>query len=110
MANKKSENIIHMTYSKAKDFRWIFANGVFGGVSPYGEIQMNFFVERQKIPDEEEYVIDKEQLRLRDTDRRIEYEREVQVGISVQPNIAKSIANWILKNLKEIEEKTKGDK
>ena len=34
-----------------KDYRIVAANGVWGGVTPRGEINIDFFVERQRIPE-----------------------------------------------------------
>ncbi len=92
---------IAVYYIKTKDYRMIPATGAWGGISPNGEVVINFYVEQKAIPKKttlevtEEGKIGKEKSIGGD-----DYVREMQVGIVLRPDIAYSIGQFLIRHAK----------
>jgi len=74
-------------------------NGVYGGITPRGELICHFFCEYTPPPSEEAFPIT-ENGKLGQKEEHvkseIEFTRELRVGIVLNPIQAESIANWML--------------
>lgn len=86
-------------YIKANDFRVVHMDGVFGGLSPTGDIFMSIFSQRPPIPQTTVQPV-KENGELGDElmSERIVKEgivREIEVGIAVRPEIAENLIKWL---------------
>lgn len=93
-------------YVKARDYRVIAANGVYGGVQPRGEIKMDFFVESTETPTIERFAV--KDSKLGEPIERIPSEgawiRELQIGVVLSRSTAKSIGEWLLGKVKMAEQ------
>lgn len=86
-------------YLKANYFRVVHMDGVFGGLSPTGDIFMSIFSQRPPIPQITVQPV-KENGELGDEalSERIVKEgvvREIEVGIAVRPEIAETLIKWL---------------
>jgi len=93
----KAGEEITFKYKHAEHFKTIYANGVWGGPNPHGEIVMNFFLERNQPPEETKHVIAEdrtlvEKSRVPSKDVLI---RELQVGIILSLSVARSVKEWL---------------
>lgn len=106
---QKGTQTLKFTYFKSSQFRVIKADGVWGGLSPRGELIMTIFNERPAIPSSEEYAVTEEgnlgQRILSNTDAE-GIVREVEVAISLRPEIALVIAHWLLSKVAQFETAT----
>lgn len=87
-------------YSKSKEYRMIAATGAWGGVSPQGEVICNFFVEQTAEPGKIEMTLDAQGKAVAESiEKKSElktFVRELQIGIVMRPDIAKSIGQWLI--------------
>lgn len=88
-------------------YRIVAANGVWGGITPRGDIQLDFFVERQGVPEIIKHEFTEQGTLGNITDRKPEprFIRRLQVGILLSPDKADSIANFIKEKVAEFNEK-----
>jgi hypothetical protein len=112
---------IGFDYIKSNHFRVIAVNGVYGGISPRGQLSLAFWNERKPIaqhvahtltkdPGSNRFVLGEELTEERVT--RSAFVREVEICALVDMDTAKSIATWILSKVREYEEAldtSKGD-
>lgn len=95
-----SEEIIEVNYIKSKDFRYQSATGAWGGANPQGEIIINFFIEREAIPEKTTLHIDKATgktyERKEQTPQKV-FERELQSAIVLRADIARSVGEWLVR-------------
>jgi len=103
---------VRFKYIQSPDYKLVFANGAYGGMTARGNFVMHFFNEYRPPPKEETVTMDREGKVLEtkplweDTDdERPAYLRELIVGVSVPREQAISIANWILEKMAAIESK-----
>ena len=107
---------VEFRYFKDANYRTVYANGVHGGITTRGDLKMDFFVESPLVPDKVFHNVTKEGLgpetgREPDIGDKRVIQRESQVGVVVSLEQAKSIAYWLLKNIRDFEEaKQKGGK
>ena len=100
---------IKIEYSKSDGFFYLPATGAYGGPNPQGEIICNFFVEYRKIPEEAKVVVDaktgkiKKEVAKKETDTIF---RELQVGICMRPDIARSVGEFLIREADKIIFKT----
>lgn len=120
MAAKKTTDVIALShedvskaklafhYIKSNYFRVIHADGVYGGISPKGKIQMAFFSERQPIPQQTVFAFDP---KSQSTTGEIEGERvtregvvrEVEANILMDLDTARTFSTWISEKIVELE-------
>jgi hypothetical protein len=101
---EKDEREIKISHKKSDDFRYIPATGAYGGPNPQAEIICNFFVEYRKIPEESKVIIDTKTGKIkkelpRESESMI---RELQVGIVMRPDIARSVGEWLIKEADKV--------
>jgi hypothetical protein len=101
MTDEHTKKVL-VEYSKSKDYRIVSATGVWGGLSPQGEIICNFFIEQNAKPDKLEMIIDSQGKILSETPigkdgtELTYFERELQIGVVIRPDIAKTIGQWLI--------------
>lgn len=99
----KSETVpqqITFKYIFADDYNPLFANGVYGGVTPSGEIVMNFYLERHALPDHIVHALTPEgalgdEMRRTPEDHRESLVRVVDSGVILTVDGAKAIHAWL---------------
>jgi hypothetical protein len=99
---------VKFDYIKSNFFRVVHADGVFGGITPRLDIQMDVWSERQAIPKEVVHELRpdgtlgeemREERVVRDA-----IVREVEVGVVIDVGLAKSMINWLQEKIERIEE------
>lgn len=103
-----SDPRVKFTYSKSSYFRVIKVDGAWGGISPSGDIVMSTYNERAPIPDVQEFNITAEgKLNLVTQETTSQgIMREVEVAMSMRPEAALAMANWLLDKVRQIEKLT----
>ncbi len=101
--------VIHFHMLKSNFFRVIHADGIFGGMSPRGGIQIAFFSERQPIPQQMCHTINPDTGRLGDEleDQRISRDgivREIEANVIMELTTAKSFLSWLQATVNDAEE------
>ena len=106
--NKNSDKArIKFHYKKGHFFRVIHCDGIFGGVSPEGNIHMAIFSQRKALPRQTEHYINpdgklgQEDLTVREALEGIV--REVDADIVMDLNVAKCLIPWLQQKIAERE-------
>lgn len=91
---------IQIKFTKAADYRKFAATGVWGGPTPQGEIFCEFYVECQDLPELIKMEIDPFQGTQDELEKKTSglFIREIQVGILMRPDIAKSVGEWLIRH------------
>ena len=99
---------VKFTYAKCRFFRVIRVDGAWGGVTPQGEIAMSVYNERIPLPDFQEFSIGENgSLKLEKQDTTSQgILREVEAAISMRPEAALTMANWLLEKVTQFEKLT----
>jgi hypothetical protein len=101
---------IKFDYIKSNQFRVIHVDGVHGGSSPKGLIQMAFFSERNPIPKQETYELEKGMLAKRKkVEKREAIVREVEVEALFDLQVAEAIVGWLQEKIVQIRGLMKGE-
>ena len=101
-----SESKIPFHFEINDDFKTVLATGVFGGLTPNGLINMNFFLERANIPDTIIYQLSEDG---RTAEKEVSVEggegivREVFFGVVIDVNTANDLVNWLNERIKMVE-------
>lgn len=95
-------------HTKSPDYRKIYANGAWGGVTPKGELNFELFQEKHVMPERIVHAINpdgslgKELAREPGTEVPV-VQREAQAYVTMSTDSARSIANWMLEKVKQYE-------
>lgn len=98
---------IDIEYIKSGSYQEIYANGVYGGITPRGDLMIDLISEYAKRPSVETYKVE-DGSRLGE---RIKVEgepvviRERQASLFMQPNNARGMAEWVLSKVLGVPEK-----
>ncbi len=98
-----------VTYTKSPDYKLVYVNGVYGGITGKGELRFDFFQEFHPYPEEEILEItDDGKLGAPEPEDSEQFEliREKQIGIVMSMGFAQSLLQW-LKDKVETYEKIK---
>jgi hypothetical protein len=108
-AKKPPQVKVNFNYIKSNQFRVIHADGIHGGITPKGNIQMALYSERQPIPQEESYqLLPSGQLGpLVDRKQRNAIIREVEVEVLMDISVAKALKDWLQEHIETSETITK---
>ncbi|TND10113.1 MAG: hypothetical protein FD123_361 [Bacteroidetes bacterium] len=92
-------------YIKNNDYKTVIVTGAFGGVTIQGLIDMNVFTDRVVIPRK---IINEISSQIPhstevERDERDGSVREVQVGLLMDVNTAKTLIDWLQANINAIE-------
>lgn len=114
MEKKKKENEITVYNKISHNFRELHVDGAYGGLTPKGLININFYAERFPIPKSIIHnLLDRTTQDSEDSeDSKEGIIREFEFGIYMDLNVAKQISDFLLNKITEFEElknKTKTD-
>ncbi len=100
---------VKIRYLKSFDFKTTLATGVYGGLSPNGLINANFFTDRIVIPESETIKLDETGTQIGPSNevKNGDIIREIHHGVLIDVNTAKVILNWLQNQIKEHEKFTK---
>lgn len=116
MSNGSSgQSKLHFHFVKSSVFRVIYAEGVFGGVSPKGQIRMSLFNERFPLPQETVHEVLQNSeggimLGNEVTTDRVSKSgiiRELEADIVLSYETAKIVHQWMGERIEEMESITK---
>ncbi|BCG46777.1 hypothetical protein GEOBRER4_n1587 [Citrifermentans bremense] len=104
--NKKNE--MTFKYIFQYDYNPIYVNGAHGGISPRGELVMNFYLERQPLPNSITHEITPAgtigpETEVEPADLTRSLVRQVINGVVVNYNTARELHYWLGEKLKEME-------
>ncbi len=99
---------IKLDYIKAPTFRDIFVDGVFGGVTPRGYIQMAVYNERFSIPQTAVLELNPDGTAgeeiLEKRVSRSDVVRDVEANLIMDAELARSVAAWLIEKAEVIEQ------
>ena len=106
MSSKKNE--MTFKYIFQYDYNPIYVNGAHGGISPRGELVMNFYLERQPLPNEIVHEITPAgtigpETAVDPSDLTRSLVRQVINGVVVNYQTARELHYWLGEKLKEME-------
>ncbi len=94
-------------FLKSSDFKTIYGSGVFGGITPQGLININFFTERVPLPTKIVLEVDESTGQVGGEIEREGKEgivREVNCGILLDISAAKQLLTWLEDKIHQYEE------
>ena len=106
---EKEPERVRFQFIKADDYRLIYVNGVYGGITPRGELICLFFLEYVDMLVEEVGSLKDGKLqtdkirkiyRVKHKSGEIVVRRDLKVGLIIPIHQISSIANWMLDKLK----------
>ena len=108
---------IAFDYIKTPDFRCVWVDGVIGGITPRGLIHLATYIERPSIPRRQVFSIVSEdgvqgilgEEVLSKQVSRGSIVREMALDLVMTPEVAKSIAAWLLMVADQIAETNDGE-
>ena len=103
-----SESKIKFKYVESPNYVSRYVNGAFGGVTPRGEIVVNFFFEHNAFPSNQEYEITQDgklgrELSIEPKDISGTVIRQVDTGVIMNINSAKELVAWLSDKIRLIE-------
>jgi hypothetical protein len=112
-----SENQPEITFHfiKSANFQEILMEGVWGGLTPHGRIQMAIYNERQPIPKTATYEVKGNRLGGEITEERESLQgivRNIEANVVMDLEAAEMLRSWLddnIKRLKEIQEASKDE-
>jgi hypothetical protein len=110
MSNKKAELTFKYVFNYG--YNPSYANGAQGGFSPRGEMVINFYLERQPLPDAITHEITAEGAIGRETgvepkDLASSMVRYIDTGVVMSYDNARAFHSWLGEKLHEVEELAK---
>lgn len=95
MAN--NPNKITFKYVYPEDLRDLYINGLYGGVTPRGEIYIHFYSERHPIPKKATHNLDEQGVPSKEADMEIggDVVRLVQASIALDISTAIAMRDWL---------------
>jgi len=99
---------VKFKYVFPKDYNPVYCNGAFGGISTSGEIVANFFLERMPIPNSMTNSVNEDGslsgvVTMDPEDLNETVIRYISTGIVLSESGAKSIYEWLGKQIQELE-------
>lgn len=106
--NSKSNNEIVFKYRFPEDYNPVYVNGAQGGINPQGEIVANFYFERLALPNRQTHFLNEDGRLggIKDNDPEDlnrSFVRYVDTGVVMNLQTAKSIFNWLGKQIALVE-------
>ena len=100
---------ITLSYIKSNYFRVVHADGAIGGFTPRGEIFVSLYSERAPLPNVTVQAVENGQLGKEIIEQRKGSEgegilRELEVGVVMDLNVAKSLVTWLEERIKVAEQ------
>ena len=110
MAEKKQStdvpSSVAFEYIKSNYFRVIHVDGVFGGITPRGHIHMSVWSQRGATPDRVTHEVKPNGEVGRETARQGSDAiiRELEAGLVLDVNLARSVVKWLQDKIQRAEE------
>jgi hypothetical protein len=106
MSNKKPE--MTFKYIFTYDYNPVYINGAHGGISPRGELVMNFYLERQPLPNAISHEITPAgtigaETEVEPSDLGRSLVRQVTNGVVLNYQTARDLHYWLGEKVKEME-------
>ena len=103
---------IKFKYIFPDDYNPKYVNGAYGGITPKGEIAVNFYLERQGLPISQTYEVSSEgnlgdEIHKEPIDLQTSMVRYVDTGILLNLNSAKEIISWLSEKVEILERTNK---
>jgi len=112
----EEKKAIKFKYIFADEYNPVYANGVFGGVTPAGEIVINFYLERHALPISQSHhikkdgILDNAVFMNEPDDLTSSMVRFIQNGVVLNLQGAKVVHSWLEKQIKLGEKKLQAGK
>jgi hypothetical protein len=93
---------------KNVDFRTVWASGVFGGMTAKGQLNMNFFLDTLELPKSVQHEIIGNDLAINPLPAppvEPSSVREVQFGLLLDLEVAKTVVKWMQEHINEFEQR-----
>lgn len=106
-----ADSTIKFKYIFSKDYNPKYINGAYGGITPKGEITVNFYLERQGLPISQTYQLKPEEKQATEisaepNDLQLSMVRFVDTGIILNLTSAKEIVAWLNEKIEILEKAT----
>ncbi len=104
------EQIVAIRYTTSNLSRVVHGDGVWGGITPHGYINLAFFSERQAIPDQARMRVNVEKgiaEEIQDATTTISMRgvtRQIEVEVLVNINVAIALRGWLDNNIKMLQQ------
>ena len=108
-SNLEEKKVVKFKYIFADDYNPVYANGVFGGVTPAGEIVINFYLERHALPISQSHhikqdgTLDNNVFMNEPDDLVSSMVRFIKSGVVLNLEGAKTVHSWLEKQIKSSE-------
>ncbi|QXE92485.1 hypothetical protein [Geomonas subterranea] len=104
----KNQNEMTFKYIFTYDYNPIYVNGAHGGISPRGELVINFYLERQPLPNSISHEITPTgtigpETAVEPSDLGRSLVRQVINGVVVNHQTARELHFWLGEKLKELD-------
>lgn len=101
---------ITIFYRKSSDFKMLPISGVWGGLTAQGYVYCELFLEKAETPESITLSIGDDNI-AKEVGKRPEtnmFIRETLVGLTMQPDIARSVGQWLIGKADEFQKKFMG--
>lgn len=107
MKDEKSPVRIRYEYDQNPETRMHYAHGVWGGINPQGEIEMNFYTESDKLPEYSERLLSADgsfghESTPQDDNQKVVL-RTIHSKLLLNYHIARSIIDWLQEKVDMLE-------
>lgn len=104
---KKVPKRVKFVYKDADDYKVIYVNGAQGGITTQREFKFDLYQEYIERPSEEIRTIDgikiSDPIKSESEGEEMTVVRERKIGVTFSPDKARSLADWIIRQLDEME-------
>lgn len=99
---KKTKPEIELHYLKTNSYRSFHVDGVFGGITPRGNIYMELFLERSPTPKKTIHKLNDDGLLGKEVSRegKTGLIREIEAGLVLDLATAEIVNDWLAKKIK----------
>jgi len=112
--SKKKSKKVDIDFPKDVTFQYKISDnyviysidGIHGGLNAQGDVIVSFFSERQPVPRREKYKTKKDGTldpTPIEVERTTDVIRNVNFGVALKPNVARSIGKWLVERADEFE-------
>lgn len=94
MEKQQNKMTVKVSYVKAPEYISIYACGCHGGITPNGDLQMNFYEDRIQIPEAANIEI-KNGKASEPTVRQAEFDRTVKCSVTYKGDNIPALIKWL---------------
>jgi len=111
MDKESQEELVKFVFVKSPDYRIVAVNGVWGGLTPQGQLKLDLFIDSVITPEFITHGI-REDGRLGEEIQREPpgkiITRELQVGVLLPISVAETMVKWIVARVQEAKDASGG--